>query len=292
MILVTGATGNVGRNVVSQLASAGLPVRGLARNPQDAGLPDGVEMVRGDLSNPSTLKDCLEDIDTVLLVWRSSPVAVVPALMDLISKHARRIVFLSGFVVRDDLKVQADPVAKMFASIEEGIKQTDLKWTIVRSGPFAGNALSWWGPQIRVGDVVRWPYGAAAYAPIHERDVAAVAVRTLTENGHGGKTYFVTGRELLTHIEQLRTIGEVIGRPLRFEELPPNVARQRLGAFMPPPVVEHLLEIWSRMVSEPLPATATVAELTGAPPRTYREWVTDHARDFRLASESPKSAAV
>jgi uncharacterized protein YbjT (DUF2867 family) len=292
MILVTGATGNVGRNLVSQLLSAGARVRGLARNPAVGGLPDGLEMMRGDLSNPSSLKGCLEGVDTVFLIWRSFTPAEIPALMDLFSKHARRIVFLSAFAVRDDLKVQLEPIGKICAAIEGAIKQTGLEWTIVRSGPLAANVVSWWGPQIRAGDVLRWPCGAAAYPPIHERDVATVAVRTLTEKGHAGKTYLITGGELLTHIEQLHTIGEVIGRPLRFEELPPNAARQRLGAFMPPGVVDHLLEVWSRMVTEPLPATGTVAELTGAPPLTYREWATDHARDFRSASESPKSAPV
>jgi uncharacterized protein YbjT (DUF2867 family) len=249
-------------------------------------------MVRGDLSDPSTLKDCLEDVDAVLLIWRSSPTEAVPALMQRIAQHARRIVFLSGFVARDDLQVQTDPVARMFGAIETGVKQSGLEWTIIRSGPFAANALSWWKPQILRGDVVRWPYGGATYAPIHEWDVAAVATRALTENGHSGETYMLSGRELLSHAEQVRTIGEVIGRPLHFEEMPAAVARQRLGAFMPSGVVEHLLEIWSRMTAEPLAATTTVAELTGTAPRSYREWAIDHARDFQSAAESPLSAAV
>ena len=285
MILVIGATGNVGRNVVSQLARTGAHVRALTRNPDAARLPDGVNVMRGDLSVPSTLRDCLEGVDTVFLVWRNLSPAIVPALIDELAKRVRRIVFLSSAAVRDDLETQADAIGKIHYEIEEQIRKSGLEWTLLRPGAFAANTLTWWGPQIRQGDVVRWPYGNAAWAPIHERDIAAVAVRALTEDGHGGAKYFLTGSEPLTQIEQVRTIGEVIKRPLRFEELSPDAARQQMTAFMPPFIADRLLQLWAGMVAAPVPPTETVTEVTGAPARTFREWAVDHARDFQLASE-------
>jgi uncharacterized protein YbjT (DUF2867 family) len=280
-IFVTGATGNVGRNVVSLLSARGARVRALSRSPDTAALPDSVEVVRGDLSDPSTLEGTLEGVDSVFLMWRGFSAPVIPAMTALLAKQARRIVFLSSAAIQDDLPVQTNPIGKIHFEIEEEIKKTGLEWTFLRPGAFAANALTWWAPQIRTGDVVRWPYGAAAWAPIHERDIAAVAVRALTEDGHAGKKYFLTGGELLTQVEQLQTIGEAIGRALRYEELTPDAASQQMSAFLPPFIVDRLLELWAGMVETPAPATRTVEEVTGAPPTTFMQWALDHRGDFR-----------
>jgi uncharacterized protein YbjT (DUF2867 family) len=284
LILVTGATGNVGRNVVSLLSGAGTRVRALTRNPDSAGLPESVEVVRGDLSDPSTLEGPLEGVDSVFLMVRGFSAPIVP-IMERLAKHARRIVFLSSSAIQDELPVQTNPIGKIHLEIEEEIKKTGLEWTFLRPSAFAANALTWWAPQLRAGDVVRWPYGAAAWAPIHERDIAAVAVRALTEDGHAGKKYALTGGELLTQVEQLHTIGEAIGRTLRYEELTPDAARQQMTAFLPPFVIDRLLDLWAGMVETPPPVTRTVEEVTGVPPATYRQWVLDHARDFRPEGE-------
>jgi uncharacterized protein YbjT (DUF2867 family) len=284
-ILVTGATGNVGRSVVTQLAATGSRVRALTRNPDAANLPDEVEVTGGDFSLPASLDGCLDGIETVFLIWRSLPSSAIPALVDTVAKHARRVVFLSSSAVRDELKTQADPIGQIHIEVEERIKESGLEWTFLRPGAFATNTLAWWAPQIRAGDVVRWPFGSAAWAPIHERDIAAVAVRALTEDGHSGVKYFLTGSESLTQMEQLRAIGETIDRPLRFEELPPEAAWRQMSALMPPIIADRLLELWAGMVTEPAPTTATVEQVTGAPARTFREWAMDHARDFQSSPE-------
>jgi uncharacterized protein YbjT (DUF2867 family) len=284
-ILVTGATGNVGRNVVSMLSARGAHVRALTRNPDAAGLPDSVEVVRGDLSDLPTLDTSLEGVDSVFLMVRAFSIQIVP-IVELIKKRARRIVFLSSAAIQDELPVQTNPIGKGHLEIEEAIQESGLEWTFLRPGAFAANALMWWAPQLRAGDVVRWPYGAAAWAPIHERDIAAVAVRALTEEGHAGKKYSLTGGELLTQVEQLQTIGEAISRTLRYEELPPDAARQQMSAFVPPFVVDRLLDLWAGMVQNPAPAKRTVEEVTGAPPSTFRQWALDHARDFRPEREA------
>ena len=280
VILVTGATGNVGRHVVSQLLHTGVAVRALARDPASAGLPDGVDVVHGDLSAPGTLDACLKGVDAVFLLWPALAADLAPAALNVIRKHARRIVFLSSLGIRDDLEQQPDPINAFHAHIERLIEQSGLEWTFLRPGGFATNTL-WWAPQIRADGVVRWAYGACARASIHERDIAAVAVRVLTGDGHGGAKYLLTGPQTLTQVEQVQIIGEVISRPLRFEEISPEAMRSQMLARIPPAVVDGALTYWARLVTEPEVVSPTVEEVTGAPARSFSDWVSDHARDFR-----------
>ncbi|HEX6554257.1 MAG TPA: NAD(P)H-binding protein [Ktedonobacteraceae bacterium] len=280
LILVTGATGHVGRQVVSQLQGTGVAVRALARNPDSAGLQDGVDVVRGDLSVPDNLDACLNGVEAVFLLWPFMTADFAPAVLNAITKHARRIVYLSALSVRDDLEQQSDTITAFHAAIERLIEQSGLEWTILRSSGFATNTLGW-APQIRADGVVRWPYGAAARSLIHERDIAAMAVRALTSDGHGGAKYVLTGPQLLTQVEQVHTIGEVIGRPLRYEEISREAARQQMLTYWPPALVDGALDTWARFVTEPEMVSSTVEEVTGAPARTFRQWAVDHASDFR-----------
>jgi uncharacterized protein YbjT (DUF2867 family) len=279
--LVIGATGNVGRQVLSQLPASGAQVRALTRNPDAARLPPQVEVVRGDLTLPETLDRCLDGIDAVFLVWSAPPATVGPAL-ERIAKHARRIVFLSSpHKTAHPLFQQPNPVRELHTQIERLIETSGLQWTFLRPGMFAANARFWWGPQIRAGDVVRWPHVAAPTAPIHERDIAAVAVRALCEDGHAGAEYLLTGPQSLSQVEQVHTIGSVIGRSLRIEEISPDEARRELLALMPAFVVNMLLDAWAAAIGQPALVTSTVAEVTAAPARTFLDWATDHAAEFR-----------
>jgi uncharacterized protein YbjT (DUF2867 family) len=280
VILVTGATGNVGRQVVSQLLVTGVAVRALARNPDSAGLPDGVEVVRGDLTAPDTLDACLDGVEAVFLVWPFLTADAAPAVLEVVTKHARRIVLLS-VMVRDDVEVQFSPIIQFHADLERMIKESGLEWIFLRCHLFATSALRW-APQIRANGVVREPYGAAASPVIHERDIAAVAARVLTSGGHGGSTYCLTGPQMLTQVERVHAISEAIGRALRFEEISPEAARQKmLTAGWPPLVADSQLNAYALMATEPMLATTTVKEITGTPARTFREWAFDHADDFR-----------
>ena len=140
------------------------------------------------------------------------PATVAPAL-ERMAKHARRIVFLSStHKTAHPFFQQPNPVRVLHAEIERLIETSGLQWTFLRPGMFAANALWWWAPQIRAGDVVRWPYLAAPTAPIDERDIAAVAVRALCEDGHAGAEYVLTGPQSLSQLEQISAIGDVIGR--------------------------------------------------------------------------------
>src|SRR5262249_3410962 len=160
------------------------------------------------------------------------------------------------------------------------IQASGVGWTFLRPGMFASNALAWWIPQIRAGNVVRWPYADAPTAPIHELDIAAVAVRTLCEEGHHGKDYVLTGPESLSQSEQVTIVGEVIGRPLRMEAIPPEEARRELLAIMPLPIIDMLLNAWAAAIGQPAYVTSAVADVTGTPARTFRDWAIDHIAEL------------
>ncbi|GAA3076245.1 NAD(P)H-binding protein [Streptosporangium carneum] len=282
MILVTGATGKVGRSLVSQLNDAGVAVRALARTPETADLPDGVEVAQGDLSTPDTLDKALDGVDSVFLVWPGLPAEFAPPVLDVVGGHARRLVYLSSHgVPDDDVERETDPITGFHTAVERAVQRTGLEWTFLRAGGFASNTLGW-AAQIRADGVVRWPYGEAGRSLIHEQDIAAVAVRALTDDGHAGAKHHLTGPQTLTQVEQVRVIGEVIGRPLRWEEVAPEAARERmLAEGWPPAFVDGALDAWAGMVTRPEAVSPAVEEITGAPARTFREWVTDHAASFR-----------
>ena len=141
----------------------------------------------------------------------------------------------------------------------------------------AANALSWWAPQIRAGDVVRWPHLAAPTAPIDERDIAEVAVRALREDGHAGAEYVLTGPQSLSQFEQVSTIG----RSLRIEEISPDEARHDLLSIAPAVAVNMLLQAWAAAIGQTAHITSTVAEITGAPAKTFFDWATENPAEFR-----------
>jgi uncharacterized protein YbjT (DUF2867 family) len=280
-IFVIGATGAVGRQVISQLIAANVRVRALARNPESANLPAQVEIVQGDLTIPDTLDRSLDDVDAVFMVWTAPATAFAPALAR-IANHVPRIVFLSTpHQTAHPLFQQPSPHAKMHAKFDRLIENSGLQWTILRPGMFAANALLWWASQIRADDVVRWPYAEAPTAPIHERDIAAVAVRILCEEGHSGKDYVLTGPQSLSQSEQVSIIGAVIGRSLRFEEISPEEARTELLTVGPLPAINMLLNAWAAAIGLPAFVTSAVADITGTPARTFRDWAIDHSTEFR-----------
>jgi uncharacterized protein YbjT (DUF2867 family) len=284
-ILVIGATGTVGRQVASQLIAAGSPVRAMARNPGAVNLPPQVQVVRGDLTVPETLDACLDGSDAVFLVWTAPPSAVAPALQR-ITRRARRIVYLSApLKTPHPLFQQPNLLRPMFEHIEHTIEASGVPWTFLRPGMFARNALLWWAPQIGAGNVVRWPYLAVPTAPIDERDIAAVAVRALREEGHAGAEYVLTGPQSLTYSEQISTIANVLGRDLRVEEITPDEARRELLTIGPLPAVNMLLDAWSAALGHAAHMTSTFTQITGAPAKSFRTWVTDNAGAFRALTD-------
>ena len=285
-VLVTGATGQIGGEVVAQLRGTGCQVRALTRNPESASLPADLEVARGDLAVPDTLDAALRDVDAVFLVWLA-PLAAAAGALERIAAHAGRVVLLtSPHNVPHPFFQQPNAMRAVHAGIERLIETSSLQWTFLRPHVFALNCLNWWGPQIRNGNVVRWFHGDAKTAPIHERDIAAVAVRALCGEGHAGQEYVITGPESLTQREQLHIIGEAIDRPLRFEEVPHDLARQELLAMWPAAIADMLLNAYAAAVGRPSHVTTTVADVTGTLARTFREWAVEHAAEFQAAKSS------
>ena len=280
-VLVTGATGRVGRVVIDQLTDAGVPVRALTRRSEAAAaLPANVEVVTGDLTVPESLDTGLRGAGAVFLVWTAPP-ATAPAVVERLASYARRVVFLSSpHQTPHPFFQQPNPIAVLHADIERLIVAAGLESTIIRPGMFASNTLFWWAPAIRAGGVVRWPYGAAETAPVDDRDVAAVAARTLYEDGHAGGDYVLTGPESLSQAEQVSIIGDVLGRRITFAELSPDEFRKQTEGSWPRPVVDMLLDAWGATIGRPAFITSAVSDILGSAPRSFRQWAADHATAF------------
>ena len=276
MILVTAATAPVGRSIVEQLVAAGRDVRALTRDPAKAGLSPGAEVVTGDLSDPASLAVAFKDVSTVFLL------AAVPGFAPAFLQAARdagvrRVVFQSSGAVDDAADEQPNDVAQFHHEIERAIQEAGLEWTFLRLEVASADALQWAFDvpgQVKAGDVVRGPYAAAQGSPIHPADFAAVAVAALTDDVHAGQIYHLTGPQSLTHVEQVRLLGEALGRPLRYEELDPAAARQAISPYAPADVP---FAMWEQHLGTPAPVTDTVERVTGKPPRSVAEWAANYA---------------
>ncbi|MBB3724414.1 NAD(P)H-binding protein [Nonomuraea dietziae] len=274
MILVTGAAGNVGTNVVRQLLEAGEKVRVMTRDPGDRSFPDGVEVVAGDLTRSETLAAALSGIEQAFLF----PVFTgIGGFLDAARQTGlRHVVLLSSSAVTFSTP---GLIGEQHLQVERALAASGLPWTFVRPDAFMTNDLAW-APQIAGGEVVRGVYGNAALAPVDPRDIAAVAVRALLDQ-RAGEAYVVTGPQSLTQIERVRIIAETIGRPLRFEEVPREQFREQLLRHgMPAPVIDELLDGLASRDGKTAETSPAVEEVTGRPPFTYAQWVAHNATAF------------
>ena len=269
-ILVTGATGRVGRHVVDGLRAAGVTVRALVRTPDLAGFPPDVELIKGDLYDPDAVRRAAADVDAAFLLW---PSFSADGAADVVAELPRRVVYLSALSASS---------GGVWADVEELLRDKD--WTFVRPGGFAVNAQGW-AAEFRSGDVVRVASPEAGRSLIHERDIAAVAVLALLNDQHIGQIYDLTGPEVLTQAEQIRTIARAIGKEMRVEALSDAEARQAMLDLGADPILaESSVAYWASLVDNPEPVTTTVAELTGRPALTFAEWADEHADEFRVLS--------
>ena len=274
--LITGATGPVGSSIVTQLRAIGQDVRIVTRDVNKA--PAGVEAVQGDFTKGDLPARAFEGVKRVFLF---------PALggVDAFLKQAQaarveQIVALSSLAAAMEFERDKTSMsAQHHLAIEKAVIASGIPYTFLRPGTFANNLL-FWAHAIQTGDTVYGPYANSVQAPIHEADIAAVAVVTLTQDGHQGKTYPLTGPQALTRIEQLNCIGTAIGRKLHFQEIPPEVFQKEMEKYMHPPVIKMLLDYWSDTLTVPDVVLPTVEQLTGHKARTLVQWAKDHASDF------------
>jgi uncharacterized protein YbjT (DUF2867 family) len=281
MILVTGATGNVGSEVVRALVARGAPVRALARVPERAALPPSIEVVPGDLDRPDTLGQALADVRKAFLLGGFT--ALPDVLARLRASGAMQVVLLtSRCVVGGD---RGNAITRMWLDAEVAVRASGIPWTIVRPSGFHANALRWL-PQLRDGDVVRAPWPDVPIASIDPADIAEVAATALTEPAHESAALSLSGPEPLTPGEQVATLADVLRRPLRFEPLADDEARAAMAADTPADVIDALFRFFSGGEFDDSPVVDTVQRITGRLPRTFEQWAAAHAHRFSVGADA------
>lgn len=279
MILVTGATGKVGRHLVTGLLAEGAAVRALTRNPGQADLPPAAEVTRWDPGEPGTAAAALEGT-TAVFINATAVGQVITALMAAAPRAGvRRAVVLSSMTVRDN-GAQPYFIGAQHKNLEDAVAAMVPEQTFLRCGEFAANKLAW-APTIRAEGVVRAPYPDAATAPIAERDIAAAAIRALLDDGHAGARYVLTGRESLTQVEQAQVIGGAAGRQVRFEELSAEAFRAAATAHMPAAAVDDMLRYFAAYAGRTAEMSADLEAVIGRPGTTFTAWAAEHAASFR-----------
>jgi uncharacterized protein YbjT (DUF2867 family) len=281
VILVTGATGTIGRALLDQLLHTDRPVRALTRNPDAGALPAGVDVVRGDLGDPDTLVTALTGVDEVFLLSAGPDVPRHDANLARAAAltGVRHVVKLSALTVADP--TATDPITTCHRAGEHAVRTSGVPWTFLRPSGFMSNALRW-ADTIRSHDTVYAPYGSGHTAIIDPYDIAAVALITLTTPGHDHQAYSLTGPAALSPGEQVDILADVIQRPLRYVDVPPPAARQAMtDAGLPDAIADAVIALLATGL-EPDSATIspTVEKITGSPPRTFSQWAQTHRHAF------------
>jgi uncharacterized protein YbjT (DUF2867 family) len=266
MILVTGATGNAGAELVRVLQQTSQPVRPLVRGPD--GLPD--------LNKPASLRPALDGVSGLFLL---SGYADMPGILaEAARAGVERVALLSGSTAESGDAGNA--ITRYMIRSERAVRESGLGWTILRPHAFMSNALRWL-PQLTAGDTVRAQFPQAVSTVIDPYDIASVAADALTSGAHDGATYRLTGPEPLRPADQVRILGEVLGRDLTFVGLTDEETRAELSQTVP---AEYVAAFWSFYVDGTLDESGlspAVAGVTGRPPRTFRQWAADHVDAFR-----------
>jgi uncharacterized protein YbjT (DUF2867 family) len=271
-ILVTGATGTVGRRIVAELLARGHRVRALTRDTAKAAFPDGVEVVRGDLTEPDGLAPALQGVTGLHLITFGgaafTPLPTGPRILELArAAGVRRVTVLHG----------GGPTP-----LEDAVRAGGgLDWTVLMPVEFMANALEW-ANGIRASGEVREPFTSRLSAMVHEGDIGAVAAVALTEEGHAGQEYVITGPEVLSVGDKVDTLAAAVGREIALVELTEEqaVARWR-AAYLPEDVIGFLLRTYGDTPEVGRTVSGTVEKVTGRPARTFAQWAAEHAGAFR-----------
>jgi uncharacterized protein YbjT (DUF2867 family) len=266
MILVTGATGNAGGELVRVLQKSSQPVRSLVRG------PDG----RPDLNKPDTLRPVLDGVSGLFLL---SGYADMPGLLaEARRAGVERVVLLSGSSA--EVTAGDNAITRYMLRSEQAVRDSGLAWTILRPHAFASNALRW-RPQLAAGNTIRAQFPQALSTVIDPIDIASVAAAALTSTGHDGATYRLTGPEVLRPADQVRILAGALGRDLEFVGLTDEETRAEMARTTPPEYVEAFWNFYVDGALDESVATPAVAEVTGRPPRTFQQWATEHVDAFK-----------
>jgi uncharacterized protein YbjT (DUF2867 family) len=280
MILITGATGNIGKELIPMLLASGQAIRVLVRDPRKVAHLDAcVERAVGDLDKPETIVPAVKGVERLFLVTYETQqdVNVIEAAKRAGVQH---IVKLSTLEATDH-KIQ---VGKWHYEREERIRASGLDWTFLRPGMFMSNSIEWWAESIKGQGSVFFPGGKKGkVAPIDPRDVARVAAVVLTQPGHSGQAYELTGSELFTIGEMVHVIARVLGKPIQYVDIPPIAAKLfMLKTGMDKTLVNALMEMLGALRrNKGAVVTDTVQRLTGHPPCTLEAWCREHIKAFQ-----------
>ncbi|WP_457029607.1 SDR family oxidoreductase [Kitasatospora sp. P5_F3] len=284
MIVVTGATGNVGRPLVQALAEAGAQVTAVSRTAVSrtaAELPPGVRHRVADLADPGSLRAALTGAEALFLLIAGSGLELDPDALLGAAKAAgvRRVVLQSSQIVgtRPDFPSHAG-----LRAFEETVRQSGLDWTVLRPGGFASNAYLWAEP-VRAHRTVAAPFGDVGLPVVDPADIAAMAAAALLGDGggHAGQTYELTGPATVSPREQAEAIGAALGEPVRFLPQSPAEARAQLLHFMPEPVVDGTLEILGRPSAAEQRVSPDIERVLGRVARPFADWAERNAAAFR-----------
>lgn len=283
MIVITGATGNVGRALTASLVSAGHVVTAVARG-TSADLPSdaGTIPVTADLTDPTAVRSLGASMAGAkalfLLVPGVGAGVDASALLEMAATAGvQRVVLLSSQAV--GTRPGAAAYAPM-AAIEDAVTRSGLEWTTLRAGGLASNAFAW-GPAVRAQRMVFAPYGDVALPAVDPLDIAEVAAEALTGHGHQGQTYILTGPEATTPRQRTEIIARAIQQDLAFIEVSPDDAREQMLQFMPAPVADATLAILGHPVPEEAQGSPDVEKILGRPARSFADWAQRNASAFR-----------
>jgi len=282
MILVTGGTGAIGSELLRLLSQAGIPARALVRNPNKAQELPGITWVVGDLARPETLPTAFEGAEKLFLLTHYYEDMVELQHNAIVAARAAgvsHVVKVSAFAATDHSKA---PIGQWHYQIEKELQESGMAWTMLQPHHFMTNLVAQAEYVIKEGAIYS-PSGDGKIPYVDPRDVAAVAFVTLTQPGHEGKTYVVTGSEAISYRQASEIIGAAIGKKIRFvDESPEQAQARRVREGVPPAVIESILAIgaYQRAGGKTVTITNTVADLTGRPPRTVSEFIKENASVF------------
>lgn len=284
MILVTGAGGTVGSEVLKQLQSSGAKVRAGFHNDEKvkAARARGIDAVKIDFDRPETLRDALRGVEKVFLLAGGVPNQVeqetnlVRAARDAGVKH---IVKLSVFAADQE----GFSFAKLHRAVEKVIEKSGMAWTFLRPNSFMQNLINYDGPTIRSQGAFYGAAGEEKISHIDVRDIAAVAVQALTGSGHEGKAYTLTGSEALTHAQVAEKVSKAAGKKITYVDLSPDQWKQGLvGAGIPGAYADALLDLhafYKRGGASKI--EGEVKRVTGREPIRFDQFVKENAAAFR-----------
>jgi uncharacterized protein YbjT (DUF2867 family) len=270
-IVVTGATGNVGRPLVAELVAAGAAVRAVTRTPKTAGFPSRVEVV-------GAAADALPGASAVFLNSRALGEDMPNVVAQCLRAGVTKLVALSAINADDDFSRQPSRFrGDRNKEVEQLAVESGLAWVSLRPTVFATNFAGMWSAQIRAGDVVAGPYAAASTAPIVDSDISAVAARALLTDELAGQRIPLTGPQGFTNSELVEVIGAVLGRPLQYREIPPDVVRQRfIGLGFSAGFADAYTAMLAETLDKPALVTHDVEKVLGRPAIPFADWVSQH----------------